>query len=417
MKRLADLRSLEAWRSTFAELIATLLFVFVGAGSVVVTGGLTEGELSVARLIAIALGHGLAITFLVYATANLSGGHINPAVTFAAALTRKITTTKGAMYIAAQLTGAGIGGLLLKLSLPDMLEGNLGAHALGSDVTMGMGLLIEIVLTFTLVFVIFATAIDREGMGRLAPLAIGLTVLVGHIVAVPLTGASMNPARSFGPAVVTGAWGDHWIYWAGPLVGGGIAGLVYQLVFFGRAIPGRETSLELPHLVTGPARDRVELGEVDLFRGLTADQINTVASLGEKSQIKAGETLGEASEVGKFLYFVLSGKAEASVRSRIGEVTVRIVGPGESFPVASLVGSGALVTSVKASTAMELLAIPQAELLALCSENPEIGMRLFAAVAEVSVNRYRQTLAGVVTSSEQLRSELVELEGHSLWPF
>ena len=128
-ERLTDLYSREAWRPTFAEFIATLLFVFVGAGSVAVTGGLTGGELTAARLIAIALGHGLAITFLVYATANLSGGHINPAVTFAAALTRKITITRAAMYVAAQVTGAGGGALLLKLSLSDMLEGNLGAHA------------------------------------------------------------------------------------------------------------------------------------------------------------------------------------------------------------------------------------------------------------------------------------------------
>ena len=282
---------------------------------------------------------------------------------------------------------------------------------------MGMGILIEIVLTFTLVFVIFATALDREGMGRLAPLAIGFTVLVGHIVAVSLTWASMNPARSFGPALVAGVWGDHWVYWAGPLVGGGIAGLVYQVVFFGRAIPGRATRLDLPDLDTVPTRDRVELGEVELFKGLTDDQINTVASVGEISQIGAGETLGEASEVGKFLYVVLSGKAEASARSPVGDVTVRIVGPGESFPVAALVGSGALVASVKADSAMEVLAIPQAELLALCSENPEIGMPLFAAVAEASLNRYRQTLAGVVTSSEQLRSELMELEDRSVWPF
>ena len=416
-ERLSDLLSYEAWRSTFAEFIATMLFVFVGAGSVVVTGSLTDGELTAARLIAIAMGHGLAITLLVYATANLSGGHINPAVTFAAALTRKISTTKGAMYIGAQLTGAATGALLLKLSLPDLLEGNLGAHTLGPDVTITMGILMEIVLTFVLVFVIFATAFDPEGMGRLAPLAIGLTVLVGHIVAVPLTGASMNPARSFGPAVVEGVWGNHWVYWAGPVIGGAIASLVYQVVFLGRPIAGRPTPLELPRLDTKLTQDRVELSEVDLFRDLTDDQIERVASVGKRSDIAAGQVLGKASEVGGFLFIVLAGKAEASVQSPIGAVTVRIVGPGESFPVAALLGSGALVTSVKATTVMDVLAIPRAKLLALCSEDPEIGMRLYAVVAEVSVNRYRETLAKVGAASQQLQSELLELESRSLWPF
>ena len=416
-KRLTDLFSYEVWRSTFAEFIATLLFVFVGAGSVVVTSRLTGGDLDAARLIAIALGHGLAITLLVYATANLSGGHINPAVTFAAALTRKITTTKASMYIAAQLTGAAIGALLLKLSLPEVLEGNLGAHALGSDITIGMGVLIEIMITFLLVFVIFATALDKEGMGRLAPLAIGLTVLVGHLVAVPLTGASMNPARSFGPAIVEGVWADHWLYWAAPLIGGGIASLVYQVVFFGRAIPGRPTRSELRQLDTRSTPDRVELREVDLFRDLTDDQIERVASVGEMSHAEAGEVLCEASQIGEILFIIVAGKAEASIQSPIGELTNIVVGPGDAFPLAALTGSGALVTSVKATTAMELMAIPWAKLLALCSENPDMGMRLYSSIAGVLANRYRDTLANVAAASEELRSELLGLEARSLFPF
>ena len=97
-----------------------------------------------------------------------------------------------------------------------------------------MGLLMEVVITFALVLVIFATAVDPRGMGNLAPLAIGLTVLVAHLVAVPITGASMNPARSFGPALVAGELTDQWIYWVGPLLGGAIAGLLYQFAFMNR---------------------------------------------------------------------------------------------------------------------------------------------------------------------------------------
>ena len=227
--------SREAWRFTLAEFIVTLLFVFLGAGSVVVSGGLPNGDLDAARLGIIAVAHGLAIAILAYATANISGGHINPAVTFAAWMTNKISAARGLMFIAAQLSGAVVGALLLLATIPAAADTNLGAHALGLDVSISMGLLMEIIVTFALVFVIFATAVDPGGMGNLAPLAIGLAVLVDHLVAVPITGASMNPARSFGPALVSGAWSDHWIYWVGPLLGGAGAGLVYQFMFINRA--------------------------------------------------------------------------------------------------------------------------------------------------------------------------------------
>ena len=97
-----------------------------------------------------------------------------------------------------------------------------------------MALIMEVIVTFALVFVIFATAVDSRGIGTMAPLAIGLTVAIDHLLAVPITGASMNPARSFGPALVSGSWADHWIYWIGPLLGGVLAGLLYQFVFINR---------------------------------------------------------------------------------------------------------------------------------------------------------------------------------------
>ena len=223
-----------AWRAATAEFIATLLFIFLGAGTVVVTGGLLGDELNSARLVAIALAHGLAITLLVAATANISGGHINPAVTFGALVTGKISLIRAIMYIVAQLVGAVIGALLLAAVIPDAAQGNLGAHGLGSGVTLSGGLLVEIILTFALVFVVFATAMDPKGLANLAPAAIGLTIVVDHLLGVPLTGASMNPARSFGPALVAGAWDNHWIFWIGPLIGGGLAALVYEFVFLRR---------------------------------------------------------------------------------------------------------------------------------------------------------------------------------------
>ena len=220
-----------AWPAALGEGIATLLFVFLGAGTVVVTGGLVGETLTAARLIAIALAHGLAITLLVAATANLSGGHLNPAVTFAAFISRRISLAKGLGYIAAQLAGAIVGAWLISAVIPAAAQGSLGAHGLGIGITPGQGLLAEVILTFALVLVIFATAMDARGPRHLAPIAIGLAVLVDHLFGVPVTGASMNPARSFGPALVAGSWANHWIYWVGPLLGAALAALVYQKLF------------------------------------------------------------------------------------------------------------------------------------------------------------------------------------------
>ena len=154
------------------------------------------GRLDPARLIAIALGHGLAIALLVYAIAHISGAHINPAVTFGALITRRISAVKGASYVVARLAGADLGALLLASVVPEVQggglgngAGTLGTHALGTDVEAWQGLVVEIVLTFVLVLVVFGAAMDRRGVGTLAPLAIGLAVLVDHLVGVPLTGS------------------------------------------------------------------------------------------------------------------------------------------------------------------------------------------------------------------------------------
>ncbi len=225
-----DVKSADAWRAALAELIAVFAFVFLGAGAVVVTGFMTDGEMTPARLTALALANGLAIALLVAATARFSGGHINPAVTVSIVVTGKMGITKGVMYVVAQLAGAIVAALALKLVI--FGDGTLGVHALGDAVDgAGAGLLVEMALTFFLVFVIFATAMDPKGPGHLAPIAIGLIVMVDHFMGVPLTGASMNPARSFGPALVAGEWADHWIYWVGPILGGIIAAVVYEYIF------------------------------------------------------------------------------------------------------------------------------------------------------------------------------------------
>ena len=231
----ADDLNQRTWRAVFAEFVATLLFVFIGSGAVVgVVGVLGRPPTEdIGALVAIALAHGLAIAVLVAATARISGGHVNPAVTFAAVITGRMKAGPGVLYIAAQLAGAVVGALLLKVVLVSSVEGNLGAHALNDSALSSdfAGLLVEIILTFVLVFTVFAVAMDPRGPSNLAPIAIGLAVLIDHFVGVPLTGASMNPARSFGPALVANSWDDHWVYWIGPLTGGALAGLVYYFVY------------------------------------------------------------------------------------------------------------------------------------------------------------------------------------------
>ncbi|KAG6543019.1 hypothetical protein Mapa_015515 [Marchantia paleacea] len=222
----------DALKAVFAEFIATFLFVFIGVGSCIAHSKLNAGPLDAAALVCIAIAHGLAIVVTVAATAKISGGHVNPAVTFGLAVGGHITVIRAAFYWIAQLLGATLAAYLLKgvilttgLSLP--------LHALGDGVSVTGGLVLEIVLTFALVFVIYATAVDgkRGEIGIVAPLAIGFTVLANHFIGVPFTGASMNPARSFGPAFAAMDFHNHWIYWVGPLLGGGLAGVAYELVF------------------------------------------------------------------------------------------------------------------------------------------------------------------------------------------
>lgn len=232
----------KTWTGAFAEFIAVLLFVFIGAGAVIMAGGAAEND----GLVAIALAHGLAIGVLVAATAAISGGHVNPAVTFAAIITGQMKAAVGFVYIAAQLLGAIAGALLLDVLIVSELTDpvNLGAHSLNKDALESTvsGLVVEIILTFVLVFTVFATAIDKRGLKNVAPLMIGLAILIDHFIGVRLTGASMNPARSFGPALVSGEWDDHWVYWVGPLIGAALAGVTYYFVYLTRGGQPEETA-------------------------------------------------------------------------------------------------------------------------------------------------------------------------------
>jgi MIP family channel proteins len=170
---------------------------------------------------------GLVIMAMVYATGHLSGAHINPAVTLAFTLTRHFPGRDAAAYVAAQLAGATAGALLLLAVWPDQ-PGNLGATV--PSIGAGGAFVYELVLTAFLMFVIMAVATDTRAVGAGAAIAIGGTVALDALFGGPVTGASMNPARSLGPALAANEWSDFWLYVLGPLAGAGIGAFAYQLV-------------------------------------------------------------------------------------------------------------------------------------------------------------------------------------------
>src|SRR5918996_1705788 len=236
-----EVRGLNNLVMIFAEGLATFAFVFLATGVVVASAIALGGEMDAARLVAIALGFGISIAVLVAAFGPISGGHINPAVTFAMVVTGNMGLAKGLAYWVLQLAGAVLASFLLRLIVPESLEFGLGANGI-SDAMRGLGftepsgLVLEVMLTFFFVWVIFAVAIDRRGPWfGIAPIAIGLTLAVVHLLGVPFTGVSVNPARSLGPALATGDWNAHWIFWVGPLVGAALAGTLYEIVYGARS--------------------------------------------------------------------------------------------------------------------------------------------------------------------------------------
>lgn len=206
-------------RRAGAELFGAYALVTAGCGAIVVdslTGALGH--------VGVALTFGLVIAVMVAGTGHLSGAHLNPAVTLAFALMRHFPGREVPAYIGAQLAGA-VGGALTLWAL----FGNTAS--LGATVPYGpvwQSLLLEMLLTASLMFVITAVATDTRAVGQLAALAIGFTVLANALWAGPISGASMNPARSFGPALVSGAWQDQWIYWLGPILGAALGAAIYQ---------------------------------------------------------------------------------------------------------------------------------------------------------------------------------------------
>lgn len=216
-------QSLDLWRRALAEGLAAFALVFAGCGAIV-TNANYDGALGA---VGVSLVFGLIIMVMIYATGHLSGAHINPAVTLAFALTRHFPRREAGAYVVAQSAGAILAALALLAIWPDE-PAALGATV--PSVGVGSAFVYELLLTAFLMFVIMAVATDTRAVGAGAAIAIGGTVGLDALFGGPVTGASMNPARSLGPALAAGEWTDFWIYLAAPILGATLGALAYQLI-------------------------------------------------------------------------------------------------------------------------------------------------------------------------------------------
>jgi aquaporin Z len=222
----------DSWRHFVAEFIGTFALVFVGGAAIMIA----KDTNSPAGLIGIAFAHGLTLAVMVSALMRISG-HFNPAVTIGFVVTRRIDVTMAGVYIVAQVLGAILAAYVLKWTFPfTLFEATRGGgQSVALQVTGGQAFLLEFIATFFLVLVVFGTAVDPQAP-KIGGLAIGLTVTADILAIGPLTGGSMNPARSFGPAVASGIFEAQMIYWAAPIAGGIAAALLYDFLFLRREI-------------------------------------------------------------------------------------------------------------------------------------------------------------------------------------
>jgi aquaporin PIP len=242
--RLFEMAEFGKWsfyRAIIAEFVATLLFLYITIGTVIGNNHSDDlnGSCGGVGILGIAWAFGGMIFILVYCTAGISGGHINPAVTFGLFLARKVTLPRALLYIIAQCLGAICGAGLVKGWQTSFYENNGGgANSVANGYSIGTGLGAEIIGTFVLVYTVFS-ATDPKRNARdshvpvLAPLPIGFAVFVVHLATIPITGTGINPARSFGAAVIynrTHVWDDQWIFWVGPFIGAAIAAAYHQYV-------------------------------------------------------------------------------------------------------------------------------------------------------------------------------------------
>lgn len=221
----------DALRHAVAEFIGVFALVFVGSGAIMMSTGAAPGV----ALLTVAIAHGLILALMVTATMRISG-HFNPAVTISFLVTRRIEPMMAGVYIVAQIAGAIAAAWALKMTFPSLIFDAMkgGGQSISIDISGAQAFGLEAIATFFLVFVIFGTAVDPNAP-KVGGFAIGLTVAADILAIGPLTGASMNPARSLGPAAVTGVLEAQVIYWLAPITGAVVAALLYDRLFLPRA--------------------------------------------------------------------------------------------------------------------------------------------------------------------------------------
>lgn len=223
MDELSGKSSNSIWKALVAEFIGIFILNFFGCAACTHAAG--DKTL-------ISLAFGLSVFMVVMSIGHISGAHINPAVTAGLLVAGKISVVRAVLYVVAQCAGAVAGTASLKSLLPEAYQNGLGNTGLKESVQEMQGLGIEFFLGFILVLCVFGVCDENKPDSRfVAPLAIGMTVTLGHLGVVEYTGSSMNPARSFGTAFIGDNWANHWIYWAGPILGGVGASLLYCQVF------------------------------------------------------------------------------------------------------------------------------------------------------------------------------------------
>lgn len=212
-------------RNFIAEFFGTFALVFIGGGSIM----MVQQTGTQAGLLPVALAHGIILAVVVSATMNISGGQLNPAVTTALLAARRISATQAGVHIVAQFAGAIAAAMALKFLIPSAVFAATrgGGQSIALDVTMAQAIGLETIATFFLMFVIYGTAVKSDAP-KLGGFAIGLTIAADILAIGPLTGASMNPARSFGPALAAGVWEGQVVYWVGPVLGAILAMLVWE---------------------------------------------------------------------------------------------------------------------------------------------------------------------------------------------
>lgn len=219
----------DAWRKYLAEAIGTFAFIFVATAATLANwqGGVSIGTLGVA------LASGLTFSAMIYALFHVSGAHLNPAITITLWATGHIKWALALGYVVSQLVGSVLAAIFVQMIFGSLMSPRyfLGDTMLGVGITPGMGILIEAVLTFFLVWVVFGTLVDKKATPGFGGLAVGLAYATSIMVAGGLTMGALNPARSFGPALLSSNWGTHYVYWIGPVVGALIAGFLYNFIF------------------------------------------------------------------------------------------------------------------------------------------------------------------------------------------